>query len=68
MNPWATTTEACMPRARALQQESQRSEKPVQHSEEQPLLTVTREKLVCGNDDPAQPKFNKYIKYTDPQN
>ena len=43
LSPSATTTEACMPRARALQQEKPSQEKHVHHNKEQPPLATMRE-------------------------
>ena len=52
----ATTTES-MPKS-MLPKRSHCSEKPGYHNEEQPLLTITRRKPVCHNQDPVQPKIN----------
>ena len=42
LSPSTTTTEACVPRAHALQQEKPPNEKPTNRNE--PLLAATREK------------------------
>ena len=51
----ATTAESML---KSPSKRSHRSEKPVNHNEEQPLLTATRRKPVCHNEDPVQPKIN----------
>ena len=50
------------PRAHAPQQKKHHNEKPMHCSEEEPLLTETREKPTCRNKDPAQPKISQQIK------
>ena len=59
LSPCATTTEACAPRARAPQQE-----KPPQWEARAPQrrvdrLAATREKPMCSNEHPTQPKIKK---------
>ena len=53
----ATTTEACVPRACALQQEKPPNMKPVNRNQEWSPLAATREKPARSNKDPRQPKI-----------
>ena len=60
-SPRDTTTEACVPRARAPRQN-----KPPQWEARAPQRRVTptrrnQRKPVCSNEDPTQPKINTYI-------
>ena len=53
------TTEACVPRACAPQQEKRLNEKPV-HSSEEHWTCGPQAKSTCSNKGPAQPKVNTF--------
>ena len=44
-----------------LHKRGHHNEKPAHHNEEQPPLAATRRKPACSNEDPTQPKINKFF-------
>ena len=62
LSPYATTTEAYVPKTWAQQQEKALRWETHAPNEEHPPLTTTRESS-CSSEEGAQPKVNKLKKF-----
>ena len=63
LSPCATTTEARVPRARAPQREATAMRSPCTATKSSPPTTHhNQRKPASSNEDPVQPKINKFIK------